>query len=250
MSNPFMIAAQASISTPSSTSLAPRPGPKTKPLAARQSLHALQLARHDPITTTTTDGLLAQFKANVPAEIDSDSDSHDNRRRSYTREQKLAAVGYATTKRVCQKGEMVSISHKQACRDLGVDPVQLRRWKKDVDKIRSLHKGSRKGKLSHPAQFPVLEDRLHALILEKRQLGRKVGENWIRRHARLEFERLWPERVTIVEKKKVFAGMAFSNGWFTAFLKRKYLSLRQPTKRAQVVPGDYKDKITSWLQFN
>jgi hypothetical protein len=145
---------------------------------------------------------------------------------------------------------MVPISHKQACRDLGVDPVQLRRWKKDVDKIRSLHKGSRKGKLSHPAQFPVLEDRLHALILEKRQLGRKVGENWIRRHARLEFERLWPERVTIVEKKKVFAGMAFSNGWFAAFLKRKHLSLRQPTKRAQVVPGDYKDKITSWLQFN
>jgi hypothetical protein len=44
--------------------------------------------------------------------------------------------------------------------------------------------------------------------------------------------------------------MAFSNGWFTAFLKRKNLSLRQPTKRAQIVPGDYKDKITSWLQFN
>jgi hypothetical protein len=42
---------------------------------------------------------------------------------------------------------MVLISHKQACRDLGVDPVQLQRWKKDIDKISSLHKGSRKGKL-------------------------------------------------------------------------------------------------------
>jgi hypothetical protein len=31
---------------------------------------------------------------------------------------------------------------------------------------------------------------------------------------------------------------------------RKHLSLRQPTKRAQTVPADYKDKITSWLQFN
>ena len=96
MSNPFMIAAQASVSTPSSISLAPRPGPKPKALAERRSLHALQLVRHDPITTTTTDGLLAQFKANVPAEIDSDSDN-DIRRRSYTREQKLAAVGYATS---------------------------------------------------------------------------------------------------------------------------------------------------------
>jgi transposase-like protein len=252
MSNPFLIAAQASMPIPPSTLnpaiLAPRPGPKPKPLAERRSLHGLQLARHDPITTTTTDGLLAQFKANVPAELDSDSDSHDIRRRSYTREQKLVAVGYAITKRVYQKGEIVPISHKQACRDLGLKPVQLRDWKKNIDKIRSVQsKGSRRGTLTHTAQFPVLEDGLHVLILEKRQLGRQVGENWIRRHARLEFERLWPERVTTVEKRKVFAGIVFSNDWFTAFLKRKHLSLRQGTKRAQIVPGDYKDKIISWL---
>ena len=82
------------------------------PLAKRQSLHALQLAYRDPITITTTDGLLAQFKANSPPELDSDSDSPDIRRRSFTREQKPAAIGYATTKRVYQKGEMVLISHK------------------------------------------------------------------------------------------------------------------------------------------
>ena len=70
-----------------------------------------------------TDGLLAQFKTNVPAEIHFDSDSHNIRRWSYTREQKLAAVGYATTKLVYQKGEMVPISHKQVCRDLGIDLV-------------------------------------------------------------------------------------------------------------------------------
>jgi hypothetical protein len=79
-----------------------------------------------------------------------------------------------------------------------------------------------------------MEDRLYALVLEKRQIGRRVGENWIRRHARLEFESLWPERVTIVDNRKVFAGMAFSQGWFSGFLKRKRLSLRQGTKKAQV----------------
>jgi hypothetical protein len=148
-------------------------------------------------------------------------------------------------------GGMVLISHKQACRDLGLKPVQLRDWKKNIEKIRSLQsKGSRRGTLTHTAHFPVLEDRLHALILEKRKLGRNVGEKWIRRHARLEYESLWPERVTIVEKRKVFTGMAFSAGWFSGFLKRKRLGLRQGTKRAQVVPADYKDKITSWLQFN
>jgi hypothetical protein len=151
-------------------------------------------------------------------------------------------VGYATTKCVYQKGEMVPISYRQASRDLGIQPTQLRKWKKDVDKIRSLHKECRKGELSHPAQFPELEDRLHALILEKRRLGRKVGENWIHWYTRLEYERLWPGRVTIVKGKKVFTGMVFSNGWFSGFLKKKHISLRVSTKRAQAVPGDYKDK--------
>jgi hypothetical protein len=111
-------------------------------------------------------------------------------------------VGYATTKRVHQKGEMVLISHKQVCRDLGIKPCQLRKWQKDIDKIRSLHKGTMKAnKLSHPTQFLILEDRLHTLILEKWKLRRKVRENWIHCYARLEFESLWLERVTIVERE-------------------------------------------------
>ena len=56
--------------------------------------------------------------------------------------------------------------------------------------------------------------------------------------------------MTIVEKRKVFSSIAFSNGWSTGFLRRKHLSLYISTKRAQVIPADYKDKIISWLQFN
>ena len=66
----------------------------------RRLLYSLQLVHHNPITTTITDSLIAQFKANVPAEIDSDSDNPDIRQCSYTREQKLVAVGYVTTKQV------------------------------------------------------------------------------------------------------------------------------------------------------
>ena len=81
MSNPFTIAAQASTpilpSTLNPAILALRHGPKPKPLAEYQSLYALQLIHYNPITTTSTDGLLAQFKANNPAEIDSDSDNPD-----------------------------------------------------------------------------------------------------------------------------------------------------------------------------
>jgi hypothetical protein len=96
---------------------------------------------------------------------------------------------------------MGPISHRQAPKDLGIQPIQLRKWKKDIDEILSATKGSRRGTLNYTAHFPVPEDRLHAIILEKRRLGRRVGEKWIRRHARLEFESLWPERVTIVEKR-------------------------------------------------
>jgi hypothetical protein len=98
-----MITAQASKpilpSTLNPTILAPRPGPKPKPLAER-ALYSLQLVHYNPIMTTITDGLIAQFKANVPAKIDSNSNNLDIRQRSYTREQKLAAVGYAIAKQV------------------------------------------------------------------------------------------------------------------------------------------------------
>jgi hypothetical protein len=60
MSNPFMIAAQALTLVPLSQAIpAPKPSPKPKPLAERRSLHALQLTRYNPISTATTDSLLA-----------------------------------------------------------------------------------------------------------------------------------------------------------------------------------------------
>jgi transposase-like protein len=261
MSNPFEIAAQARAPATPSVPIsihralsAIRPGPKLKPLAERKALHALQLTRRTaaPIAATA-DGLLAQFKSKEGNELDSDSSANgDIRRRSYTREQKLAAIGYAATKQEWneKQQQMVPISRKQACRDLGIEPIQLRKWTKNADKIRALSKGQRKGKLSHPCKYPAMEDRLHTLVLEKRKIGRRVGENWIRRNAKIEFEKLWPHKVTIEGKKKVFAGMSFSDGWLAGFLKRKHLSLRQPTKKAQTVPEDFKEKIISWLQFN
>ena len=83
ISNPFEIAAQASIpilpSTLNPAILAPRHGPKAKPLAERR-LYALQLVYYNPIITTTTNSLLAQFKANNDndTELDSDSDNLPN----------------------------------------------------------------------------------------------------------------------------------------------------------------------------
>ena len=55
--------------------LALRASLKPKPVAEYQSLYTLQLIYYDPIILATTDSLLAQFKANTPAELDSDSDN-------------------------------------------------------------------------------------------------------------------------------------------------------------------------------
>ena len=118
MSNPFEIAANATsrfASIPTVPAVPPiRPGPKLKPLVERKSLHALQLAQHksSPISVTA-EGLFTRFKTSRDDESDSDSStSTDKRRRSYTREQKLAAIGYATTKKVWseEKQQMVLIS--------------------------------------------------------------------------------------------------------------------------------------------
>jgi hypothetical protein len=102
MSSPFEIAAKAVAQTPPSTLDLPAPAlkPGPKPLLERSSLHSLQLARHNTTPLAiTAEGLLAQFKADHNDESDSESSAGDIRKRSYSREQKLAAIGYATTKK-------------------------------------------------------------------------------------------------------------------------------------------------------
>jgi hypothetical protein len=58
--------------------------------------------------------------------------------------------------------------------------------------------------------------------------------------------RVCPERVTIVEKRKVFSGMAFSNGWFSASRRGSTLvyvyrlkkhRLCQLTREIKLLPG-------------
>ena len=82
ISNLFMIVAQSLVSISSAVSnlsiLAPRYSLKPKPLAEYRSLYTIQLIYYNSTPTSTTiDRLLAQFKANIPAELDSDSDSYN-----------------------------------------------------------------------------------------------------------------------------------------------------------------------------
>ena len=94
-----------------------------------------------------------------------------------------------------------------------------------------------------------MEREVTRLFGEKRGLGRRIGDKWLQRQARLTFEELYPHKVTIVNGKKEFNGMQFSEGWFNAFKKRNNISLREPTKKAQVVPEDFKSQIVSYVIY-
>lgn len=89
-----------------------------------------------------------------------------------------------------------------------------------------------------------MEGRLYTSILEKRKIGRRIGENWSRRNARIEFEKFWPHQVTIIEKMKVFNGMAFSDGWLTRISEKE----RPHLTLSSDCPEDYKEKIVNWLR--
>lgn len=136
MSTPFEIATKAIGPVPPTTQ---RTGPKLKPLVEQTSLYALKLRNRDEgIVGKSTDALLEQFH-NRAKDVGLDSDEEKTTtKRSHTREQKIAAVLYATTKHIPGKGGRDEvISNKAAAAALGIEPVQLRIWKRTIDQIRA-----------------------------------------------------------------------------------------------------------------
>jgi hypothetical protein len=103
----------------------------------------------------------------------------------------------------------------------------LRTWIKDQDAIYASPVGTRKHRVDVLLREPEMEQQLHELFLQKQEIGRKIGSMWIHHNARLIYATIHPDRVVRIEGKPVqYREFAFSRGWFTAFLKRKSISLR------------------------
>ena len=103
----------------------------------------------------------------------------------------------------------------------------LRGWIKDEDAIYATPKGTRKHRVKVLCKEPEMEQRLYALFLSKREIGRRIGYMWIHRNARLIYTDIYPDRVIRTEGKPIkYQEFAFSRGWFTAFLKRHSILLR------------------------
>jgi hypothetical protein len=177
-----------------------------------------------------------------------------HKRHAYSREHKLIAIDYFnTTWKELEDGTFERLSCRYAARKLKITRKMLRSWVCNKEKILAQPKGTFRSRRQYALPKEAqLEDELDAEFDTARKKGRKVSKKWILRHARAIYARLYPHRVVTPENthKKVFLGFKFSTGWYNGFRKRKNISLRCGTKRAQKSPEELFPVIQNWLQFN
>lgn len=227
-----------------------RPRPLTKPTNSHSLVQArLSMKSYSPPSQPAMSTMpeeenrtIEQFRLhrekntdNLPAHL---PEAHTTRRRiSYTKEQKLAAISYATnTWKAKPDGSMELITKYRTAANLGITTAMLRDWIRSQPTIESMHQGGRKNRVTVPCQEPILEERLVELFAEARKVGRKITRRWFVRQGQQIYGHLYPERVVkSVGKRTEYTGFKFSRGWFRGFRKRNQISVRSPTKISQKV---------------
>jgi len=202
--------------------MAPRYNPYAHRIRASQASAA-------PVFQNVSTNYLEIAKGEDVESDGGDSDyPNETRRRSWTREQKLGAVHYASLTYITSKdGKTKLIARNAAAKNIGCTPKMLRDWFKDYDKIKASSKGSRRTDCTQPAQEPEMESQLYDLFMEKRSIGRRVGRRWLERHAKIIYGNLYPHRAIRVEGElTTYEGFRFSDGWFHGFKKRFNIALR------------------------
>ena len=236
-------------------------GPRTKSVVSR-SLWASSIKKSGYSQSSQTSfgdntQITEQFRLiRESADDVSNRNSDDEitrRRKSYTRENKLAAINYATTTWKTQKdGTLKLISKYEAAKNLGIDLAMLRRWLKTSSVIENMSTGIRKNRpLNTGCQEPELERQLIELFKEKGEAGMKVDKRWIIRQVKHIYAVLYPHRIIRkAGKRDEYLGFKFSVGWFDNFRNRVGISPRAVTKKSQIVSENLRSTIESWLQFN
>jgi transposase-like protein len=145
-----------------------------------------------------------------------------DKRKSYSRETKLAAVQYF---KQCN-------NKYQTAKRFHVKPSTLRGWLQNAAKIKASHRGTRKIGCGRKAFWPDMEEELYLQYQKLRSDGLKVKGWW--------FEAKSKELMKDMHPGEEFK---FSDGWFTAFKKRKRISYRSTTNMSQKTPNDYESTI-------
>ena len=231
-----------------------RPGPAFKPLMLR-SIAAARVNRNAstqssrPQMPGLSDSIVDQFRlqrqrqaddsSDLMNQVNEEKDKEETRRRiSYTKEQKLGAISYATTTWKTQKdGSQRLISKYAAAKDLGITPAMLWDWLKQRHNIELMTRGTRKFRVNNnTCQEPEMEACLTTLFNEVRKVGRKINKRWFIRYAKKIYGELHPDRVIETSQQLTqYTEFAFSQGRFNGFKRRHCISVRAATKVSQMV---------------
>jgi hypothetical protein len=69
--------------------------------------------------------------------------------------------------------------------------------------------------------------------MQAREIGRKVDDKWLLRHAKAIFRDMYPHHCLRTERGAwKYLNFQFLDGWFAGFKRRYNISLRTGTKRA------------------
>ena len=160
-------------------------------------------------------------RENEPEEYEVVDVSRD-KRKSYSRETKLAAIQFY---------HECSNKYKTA-KTFGIRSSTLRGWIQHEAKIQASSRGTRRAGSGRTAFWPDMEAELHRQYRELREKGLKVKAWWFEAKSKELMKEMHPD----VEFK-------FSDGWFTAFKKRKEIRYRATTNVSQQAPSDLEHKI-------
>ena len=142
-----------------------RPGPITKSAGDRSTIMARfsKSSLFQPVAIATPETgpenpIIEQFRVLQGKRSDDSQIDEIRRRISYTKKQKLAAVGYAlNTWKTIADGSRELISKYKAAANLGITTAMLRDWIKSQSTIETMSRGVRKNRISSVGQQPVLE---------------------------------------------------------------------------------------------
>ena len=180
--------------------------------------------------------------------------------RSYTREEKLAAIKW-----IVDRGNWVELEpegQRPRCRpelppEHGLRaptnevaahfrhkmwPETVGRWWRERQAILHARRGSRKDRTGQRAEYwPELEAKLFSSFCEHRDAGNLVSRAWMRRRAKALYKEIYGSQAV--------SEFIFSFGWFRGFLNRWSIARRLVTNVAQKQPTESLQLVNSFLRY-
>ncbi|KAL0633130.1 hypothetical protein Q9L58_007969 [Maublancomyces gigas] len=123
------------------------------------------------------------------------------------------------------------VSVRHCAKKYGVEPKNIRDWRRQVHKIRASDAGAKCIGSGRKPDWPEMEYRLHELFTEMRRTGRRVDHRWFFRNGKAIFEECYPQHVTLVSDGQKKYTLKWSRGWFDGFKRRKGIVFKATNKK-------------------